>query len=169
MVVHPGKSKIICPSLKKNAKDITVLNFFSTTLGWKKQIPLSIKRSMYCQYGQYSTMHCILKSNRRTCPQTMGNKLGLLLLYNRRLFLRFILILKIGQNQQCPEKLVAYLPRRNSMHNKCLRGSTLLNLPKARTATGQNTASKNSYVPGTTTTPQASFCFAIYIYVLVKF
>ena len=84
-------------------------------------------------------MRCILKADRTTCSQAMRNKLGLLSLYNRRRFLRFILIFKIVQNQQCPEKLVAYLPRRNSMHNKCLRGSTLLNLPKARTATCQST------------------------------
>ena len=66
-------------------------------------------------------MRCILKADRTTCSQAMRNKLGLLSLYNRRRFHRFILIFKIVQNQQCPEKLVAYLPRRSSIHNMCLR------------------------------------------------
>ena len=65
-----------------------------------------------------------------------NTKVGLLSLYNRRRFHRFILIFKIVQNQQCPEKLVAYLPRRNSMHNKCLRGSTSAKFTQSKNSFG---------------------------------
>ena len=41
--------------------------------------------------------------DRRACSQDMRNKLGLLTLYNRTRFLRFLLIIKIVNNVTWPE------------------------------------------------------------------
>ena len=41
---------------------------------------------------QNQAMRSILRAKRQTCTQTMRDNLGLLTLYNRRRFLRFVLV-----------------------------------------------------------------------------
>ena len=81
----------------------------------------------------------ILRAKRQTCTQTMRDNLELLTLYNRRRFLRFLLVFKIVHRLQCPEQLTDYLQLRSSLHSRSLRDNTLLHLLKVKTSIGQST------------------------------
>ena len=72
---------------------------------------------------QNQAMRVILRANRTTCTQYMRNTLGLLTLYNRRRFLRFVSIFKIVNNQNCPKQLEGYLTSRAELQNRNLRTS----------------------------------------------
>ena len=88
---------------------------------------------------QNQAMRVILKTNRTTCTQHMRNNLGLLTLYNRRRFLRFIYIFKIVNKQNCPKQLEGYFTSRSELHGKALRNSGIIDLPRAKTLSGRRT------------------------------
>lgn len=88
---------------------------------------------------QNQAMRVILKANRTTCTQHMRNSLGLLTLYNRRRFLRFIYIFKIVNKQNCPKQLEGYFTSRNELHGRALRNSGIIDLPQAKTLSGRRT------------------------------
>ena len=69
----------------------------------------------------------------------MRNTLGLLTLYNRRRFLRFIFIFKIVNNQDCPKQLEGYLTSRAELQNRNLRNQGTLNVPQPKTSSGKET------------------------------
>ena len=64
----------------------------------------------------------------------MRNELKLLTLNSRRCFLRFISILKILHNLDCPDQSRDVFKFRRNMHDKDLRDKTLLDLPKVKSA-----------------------------------
>ena len=88
---------------------------------------------------QDQAMRVILRANRTTCTQYMRNTLGLLTLYNRRRFLRFVFIFKIVNNQDCPKQLEGYLTSRAEFQNRNLRNQGTLNIPQSKTSSGRKT------------------------------
>ena len=86
---------------------------------------------------QNRTMRVILGANRTTCTHFMRNTLGLLTLYNRRRFLRFVFIFKILNNQDCPKQLEGYLTSGAELQNRNLRNQGTLNVPQSRTSSGR--------------------------------
>ena len=72
---------------------------------------------------QNQAMRVILRANRTTCTQYMRNTLGLLTLYNRRRFLRFVFTFEIVNNQNCPKQLEGFQSR----------------LPQSKTSSGRKT------------------------------
>ena len=81
---------------------------------------------------QNQAMRVILRANRTTCTQYMRNTLGLLTLYNRRRFLRFVFIFKIVNNQDCPKQLEGYLTSRAGFQNRNLRNQGTLSYHNLR-------------------------------------
>ena len=88
---------------------------------------------------QNQAMSVILRANRTTCTQYMRNTLGVLTLYNRRRFLRFVFILNIVNNQNCPKQLEGYLTIRAELQNRNLRNQGTLNVPQPKTSSGRKT------------------------------
>ena len=88
---------------------------------------------------QNQAMSVILRANRTTCTQYMRNTLGLLTLYNRRQFLRFVFIFNIVNNQNCPKQLEGYLTSRAELQNRNLRKQDTLNIPQSKTSSGRKT------------------------------
>ena len=88
---------------------------------------------------QNQAMRVILRANRATCTQYMRNTLGLLTLYNRRRFLRFVFIFKIVNNQDCPKQLEGYLTSRAELQNRNLRNQGTLDVPQSKTSSGRKT------------------------------
>ena len=88
---------------------------------------------------QSQVMRVILRANRTTCTQYMRNILGLLTLYNRRVFLRFVSIFKIVNNQNCPKQLEGYLTSRAELQNRTLRNQGTLDVPQSKTSSGRKT------------------------------
>ena len=84
-------------------------------------------------------MRVILRANRTTCTQYMKNTLGLLTLYNRRRFLRFVFIFKIVNNQNCSKQLEGYLTSRAELQNRNLRNQGTLDVPQSKTTSGRKT------------------------------
>ena len=84
-------------------------------------------------------MRVILRANRTTCTQYMRKTLGLLTLYNRRRFLRFVSIFKIVNNQNCPKQLEGYLTSRAELQNRNLRNQGTLDVPQSKTSSGRKT------------------------------
>ena len=87
---------------------------------------------------QNRAMRIILHQVRRKCTQEMRNELKLLTLNSRRRFLRFICILKILHNLDCPDQSRDIFKFRRNMHDKDLRDKTLLDLWKVKSAIGQS-------------------------------
>ena len=69
----------------------------------------------------------------------MRNTLGLLTLYNRRRFLRFVFIFKIVNNQNFPKQLEGYLTSRAELQNRTLRNQGTLDVPQSKTSSGRKT------------------------------
>ena len=69
----------------------------------------------------------------------MRNTLGLLTLYYRRRFLRFVFIFKIVNNQNFPKQLEGYLTSRAELQNRNLRNQGTLNVPQPKTSSGKET------------------------------
>ena len=88
---------------------------------------------------QNQALRIILRKDRKTCSQTLRDKLELLTLYNRRHCLRFVLIFKIVNNLNCPKQLQNKLIKRQAMHTRSLRDSTILNIPKVKSSAGEKT------------------------------
>jgi hypothetical protein len=88
---------------------------------------------------QNQSLRIILCKNRKTCSQILRDKLGVLTLYNRRRFLRFLLIFKIVNNINCPTQLQDKLTRRSTMHTRTLRDTSILDIPRAKSSAGQTT------------------------------
>ena len=88
---------------------------------------------------QNQAMRVILRATRATWTQYMRNTLGLLTLYNRRRFLRFVFIFKIVNNQDCPKQLEGYLTSRAEFQNRNLRNQGTLNVPQSKTSSGRKT------------------------------
>ena len=88
---------------------------------------------------QNQAMRVILRATRATWTQYMRNTLGLLTLYNRRRFLRFVFIFKIVNNQDCPKQLEGYLTSRAELQNRNLRNQGTLNVPQSKTSSGRKT------------------------------
>ena len=88
---------------------------------------------------QNQAMRVILRGNRTTCTQYMRNALGLLTLYNRRRFLRFVFIFKIVNNQNCSKQLEGYLTSRAELQNRNLRNQGTLDVPQSKTTSGRKT------------------------------
>ena len=88
---------------------------------------------------QNQAMSVILRVNRTTCTQYMRNTLGMLKLYNRRRFLRFVFNFKVVNNQNCPKQLEGYLTSRAELQNRNLRNQGTLNVPQPKTSSGKET------------------------------
>ena len=88
---------------------------------------------------QNQAMRVILRANRTTCTQYMRNTLGLLTLYNRRVFLRFASIFKIINNQNCPKQLEGYLTSRAELQNRNLQNQGTIDVPQSKTSSGRKT------------------------------
>ena len=73
------------------------------------------------------------------CTQYMRNTLGLLTLYNRRRFLRFVFIFKIVNNQNCPKQLEGYLTSGAELQKRNLRNQGTLDVPQSKTTSGGKT------------------------------
>ena len=69
----------------------------------------------------------------------MRNTLGVLTLYNRRRFLRFVFILNIVNNQNCPKQPEGYLTIRAELQNRNVRNQGTLNVPQSKTSSGKKT------------------------------
>ena len=65
--------------------------------------------------------------------------LGLLTLYNRTRFLRFVFIFKIVNNQNCLKQLEGYLTSRAELQNRNLRNQGTLDVPQSKTSSGRKT------------------------------
>ena len=88
---------------------------------------------------QNQAVSVILRANRTTWTQYMRNTLGLLTLYNRRRFLRFVFIFNIVNNQNCPKQLEGYLTSRAELQNRNLRNQGTLDVPQSKTSSGRKT------------------------------
>lgn len=88
---------------------------------------------------QNRAMRIILHKDRGTCSQDMRNELNILSLFNRRRFLRFLLVFKIVYNVDCPSQLKNTLIFRSSLRERSLRDKSLLDIPKLSTSLGQTT------------------------------
>jgi len=62
--------------------------------------------------------------------------LGLLTLFNRRRFLKFICIFRIVNSQTCPKQLTGVLVQRKQLHGRSLRNKCILIV---KTSSGQRT------------------------------
>ena len=69
----------------------------------------------------------------------MRNTLGLLTLFNRRRFLKFICIFRIVKSQTCPKQLSGVLVQRKQLRGRSLRNKCILNVKGAKTSSGQRT------------------------------
>ena len=67
---------------------------------------------------QNQAMRVILRAKKDTRTQYMRNTPGLLTLYNRRRFLRFVSIFTIVNNQNCPKQLEGYLTSRAELQTE---------------------------------------------------
>ena len=85
-------------------------------------------------------MRVILRASRATCTQYMRNTLGLLTLYNRRRFLRFVLIFNIVNNENFPKQLEGYLTSRAELQNRNLRNQGTCDVPQSKTSSGRKTS-----------------------------
>ena len=65
--------------------------------------------------------------------------MGLLTLFNRRRFLKFICIFRIVESQTCPKQLSGVLVQRKQLHGRSLRNKCILNVKDAKTSSGQRT------------------------------
>ena len=81
-------------------------------------------------------MKIILNLVRRKCTQEMRKELKRLSLYNRRRFLRFVIIFEILNNLECPDQLKDIFKLRSTLLERQLRDKTLLDLPIVRTKIG---------------------------------
>ena len=88
---------------------------------------------------QNQAMSVILRVNRTTCTQYMRNTLGMLKLYNRRRFLRFVFNFKVVNNQNCPKQLEGYLTSRAELQNRNLLNQGALDVPQSKTSSGRKT------------------------------
>ena len=84
-------------------------------------------------------MRVMLRANRTTCTQYMRNTLGLLTLYNRRLFFRFIFIFKIVHSQNYPKQLEGHLTSMAEFQNRNPRKHGTLDVPQSKTSAGKKT------------------------------
>ena len=66
-------------------------------------------------------------------------RLGLLILSNRRRYLRLQLVYKIVHDYHCPRQLQGYFALRSQLRRKVLRDSRELHLSRYKTAMGQST------------------------------
>ena len=78
---------------------------------------------------QNKAMRVILRANRTTSTQYMRKTIGLLTLYNRRRFLRFVFTFEIVNNQNCPKQLDGFLTSRAELQNRNLRSQGSLDVP----------------------------------------
>ena len=51
----------------------------------------------------------------------------------------FILVFKILNNMDCPRQLQDKLIKRSAVHTRTLRDSSILNIPRVKSATGEKT------------------------------
>ena len=81
---------------------------------------------------QNQAMRIILRAKKDTRTQYMRNTPGLLTLYNRRRFLRFVSIFTIVNNQNCPKQLEGYLTSRAELQTEICETTASRLLPKER-------------------------------------
>ena len=65
--------------------------------------------------------------------------MGLLTLFNRRRFLKFICIFRIVNSQTCPKKLSGVTVQRTQLQGRSLRNKCIFNVKGAKTSSGQRT------------------------------
>ena len=65
--------------------------------------------------------------------------IGLLTLYNRRWFRRFVFIFKTVNNQNCPKQLEGYLTSRAELQNRNLQNQGTLDVPQSKTSSRKKT------------------------------
>ena len=99
----------------------------------------SKKNSDFLERLQNKAMPIILRTNHLACTQSMRERLGLLILSNRRRYLRLQLVYKIVHDYHCPRQLQGYFALRSQLRRKALRDSRELHLSRYKTAMGQST------------------------------
>ena len=91
----------------------------------------SKKNSDFLERLKNKAMRLILRTNHLTCTQFMRQKLGLLILFNWRRYMRLQLVYRIVNDYNCPRRLQG--------RGKVLRDKRDLHLPRTKTAMGQST------------------------------